>query len=132
MQGDAWSLFTIGSSSGLVTLQRDVDSLDLSVGLYQLTVVATDDGDTPLSGSTQLRLRVLNCTARQFYFASTYNYLEIEEGSNQFLSPTPTALPEIQVIGNPLASSFSPDYLDNPFMRVTHVCWHLITTDSIW
>ena len=122
------------SGSGLVTLQRDVDSLDLSVGLYQLTVVATDDGDTPLSGTTQLRLRVLNCTARQFYFASTYNYLEIEEGSSQFLTPTPVALPEIKVIGNALAASFSPDYPDNPFMSITNVRWFLrslVTIDSM-
>ncbi len=107
LQGDIWGLFSL-NASGLLSLARDISEADL--GTYTVTMTAEDNGATPLSGSTEVKLRVVNQT---LYFNDPYNYVEIFEGSNSFIGGG--ANKPIPVTGNPTAAIFSPTYQDNPF-----------------
>ena len=88
--------------------------MDVGVGLYQLVVMATDNGDTPLSGSAGLILRVLNCTEHTSNFVTNYFYFEIDEGSDRFRNSSSAQV--MLDLTFPLDSaSFAPDYTENPF-----------------
>ncbi len=113
-QGDVWGLFTI-DNHGLITLMRDVNDQDLG-RTYTVTLTATDSGTPSLSDSTQVQLRVINCTMTQFYFQQPYNYLEINEGSSIFVGAS--ANPQIFLgEGTPTspAAIISPNFANNPF-----------------
>lgn len=89
---------------------------------YTLTLTATDNGETQqLSGTTNIIIRVLNCTDRNNYFSMPFNYLEISEGERVFSSPSVASNIPVSVVGSPLASTFSPDYVNNPFELISVV-----------
>ena len=117
-QGDVWGLFLIDPSTGLISLQRDIGDVDVDEGMYQLVVMATDNGDTPLSGSAGLTLRVLNCTPNTITFVTNYFYFEIDEGSFQFRNGSNIIL-DLTPNSGPLA--FTPDYSENPFQLTFNV-----------
>ena len=111
---EQWALFAVNSTTGLISLSRDVDDLDVINERHEFNIIATDDGDTSLSGSARVVIRVLNCTERQFTFSESYFYFEIREGETQFtdgrtgqvIGPTPA----------PETAAFYPvDFPQNPF-----------------
>lgn len=77
-------------------------------------VTATDNGDTPLSGSARVVVRVLNCTEREFFYSMPHFYFEMRENGNQFTDGRTG-----QVIGasfSPDVAEFYPmDFPQNPF-----------------
>ena len=115
MQNEIWALSTVDRSTGLISLNRDIDDLDVSVARYEFTIVATDGGDTPLSGSATIVIRVLNCTQQEFVYSTPYFYFEIREGTNSFTDGRTG-----QVIGparSPERATFYPvDFPGNPFI----------------
>ena len=111
---EQWALFIVNSTTGLISLSRNVNDLDVISGRHEFNIVATDDGDTSLSGSARVVIRVLNCTERQFTYSDPYFYFEIREGETQFtdgrtgqvIGPTPA----------PETAAFYPvDFPQNPF-----------------
>ncbi len=108
------SLFVV-SAHGLISLARDVNDQDVG-GTFIVTLTATDNGAVPLSDSTQVQLRVVNCSMTEFYFQRPYNFLSINEGSNNFIGATTNAR---IILGEGMATSpaavFSPNYANNPF-----------------
>lgn len=111
---EQWALFTVNSTTGLISLSRNIDDRDVINGRHEFSIIATDDGDTSLSGSARVIIRVLNCTERQFTFSDPYFYFEIREGETQFtdgrtgqvIGPTPA----------PETAAFYPvDFPQNPF-----------------
>ena len=111
---EQWALFAVNSTTGLISLSRDVDDHDVINERHEFNIIATDDGDTSLSGSARVVVRVLNCTERQFTFSEPYFYFEIREGETQFtdgrtgqvIGPTPA----------PETATFYPvDFPQNPF-----------------
>lgn len=81
-------------------MRRDIDNLDVSIARYEFMITATDSGDTPLSGSARVVIRVLNCTEREFFYSTPYFYFEMRENGNQFTDGR---------TGQVIAASFSPD-----------------------
>ena len=118
-----WGLFLVDSASGLISLRRDVDDLDVTNEQHEFTIIATDSGDTPLSGSATVVVRVLNCTDQEFYYNSPYHYFEINEGSTQFLNGQTGQV--LQSSQPPQDAVFYPvDFPQNPFdidLRVSKV-----------
>lgn len=113
---ERWALFEVNSTTGLISLIRDIDDLDVTNQRHEFNIIATDSGDTSLSGSATVVIRVLNCTEQQFYYDSPYFYFEIREGETQFTDGRSG-----QVIGpnppvTPTAADFYPvDFPQNPF-----------------
>ena len=109
-----WGLADVNRTSGLISLRGDVDDLDVSVARYEFMITATDSGDTPLSGSARVVVRVLNCTEREFFYSRPYFYFEMRENGNQFTDGRTG-----QVIGasfSPDVAEFYPvDFPQNPF-----------------
>lgn len=113
-QGDNWALFDINPSTGLVTLSRGVDFNDLVTGSFSLRVLASDGGQSALTGSAELRLRVLNCTTRGFFFLQPYNYYQINELVDTFVGGVRTLSVPI-VPTTTQGVEFYPDFPQNPF-----------------
>ena len=119
---DGSSLFSIAPSTGRVELAGNP-----AVGEYTFTVTATDSGTTPLFSSTEVTIRVLNCSANDIFFSEPFYYFEIDEGVNTFRSggssvggtsvtiSTSGPLPQAAII------SFSPNLDTNPFINVLNV-----------
>ena len=108
------SLFVV-NAHGLISLARNVSDQDVG-GTFTVTLTATDNGVSPLSDSTQVQLRVVNCSMTEFYFRQPYNFLSINEDSNNFIGGSTNA----QIfLGEGMATSpaavFSPNYANNPF-----------------
>ena len=95
-----WGLTDVNRTTGLISLRRDIDDLDVNVARYEFMITATDSGDTPLSGSARVVVRVLNCTEREFFYSTPYFYFEMRENGNQFTDGR---------TGQVIAASFSPD-----------------------
>ena len=114
MQNEVWGLTDVNRTTGLISLRRDINELDVSTARYEFMITATDSGDTPLSGSARVVVRVLNCTEREFFYSSPYFYFEMRENGNQFTDGR---------TGQVIAASFSPDmaefypadFPENPF-----------------
>ena len=79
------------------------------------TVVATDSGDPPLSGTAEVIVRVLNSSQQQLRFRTSYIYGEIVENTRTFQSGSGVLVLNIAVgAGTPF--SFAPNYTTNPFV----------------
>ena len=111
------SLFSVDSSNGRISLAREATAGD--IGSHVFTIVAADGGDTPLSGSTTVTIRLLNCSQQDFYFLMPFHYLEINEGVNRFTDNTETVSVDISRI--PQRVQFFPEYAANPFTNTLHV-----------
>ena len=123
MQNEMWGLFAVNSSRGLIALRRDIDDLDVANQRHEFTIIAVDTGDTPLSGSATVVVRVLNCTELDFYYSNPYHYFEINEGSTQFLNGQTGQV--IQSSLPPQDAGFYPvDFPQNPFDIDLRVCNH--------
>ena len=114
-QGQTVSLFSINTSSGQISLDRPVTLADISTVTF--TVVATDSGDPPLSGTADVIVRVLNSSQQQLRFRTSYIYGEIVENTRTFQSGSGVLVLNIAVgAGTPF--SFAPNYTTNPFVLV--------------
>lgn len=111
------SLFSLNPSTGRISTARAAVAAD--IGSYDFTIVATDGGDTPLSGSTTVTIRVLNCSEHNFYFTFPFRYLEINEGSDRFTDNSASVTVAISSV--PQQVVFSPDYPSNPFTNTLNV-----------
>lgn len=103
------SLFSINTSNGQISLDRPVTLADITTATF--TVVATDSGDPPLSGSADVIVRVLNSSEQQLRFGTSYTYDEILENTRGFF-----VLPI--AVGASTSFSFAPNYTTNPFVLV--------------
>lgn len=116
------SLFLVDSSSGRISLAREAIADD--IGSHEFTIVAADGGDTPLSGSTSVTIRLLNCSQQDFYFLIPFHYLEINERTERFTDNSVSVLVAIsrtaQLVG------FFPDYAANPFTNLLNVSKNFI------
>ena len=114
LQNEVWELTIVDNTTGLISLDRDINDLDVSVGQYEFIIVATDSGARPLSGSATVVIRVLNCTEQEFVYSSPYFYFEIREGVNAFTDGRTG-----QVLGparSPESATFYPGEIPgNPF-----------------
>lgn len=112
--------FSINEPTGRISVNSPLSSNE--IGLHSFTIVATDMGDTPLSGSAEVEIRVLNCSEHDFYFLSPFHYFEIDEGENRFADNRFSLA--ILLSGTPSTVSFIPDPGTNPFTNVLNVSQH--------
>ncbi len=109
-------LFMVNASSGLVSLA----TLASEVAEYTLTIVATDNGDSPLSGTAEIVVRIVNCTETNFYFSSPYTYVEITERTDVLTDGRGSI--NIPVVGRASSAGFIPANVEtNPFTNNLNV-----------
>lgn len=122
MQNERWALAVVNSSTGLISLNRNIDDLDVSIARYEFTIVATDNGDTPLSGSATVVIRVVNCTEQDFIYPSPYLYYEIRENEPRFADGSSTQNLAFTSTVSPTEVAFYPvDFPGNPFLISNNV-----------
>ena len=114
------SLFAINASTGRVWLAQEPTSAD--VESHTFTIVAQDMGDTPLSSSAQVMIRILNCTEQTFYFTTPFHYLEIVEGGSRFTDGSGSVAIDLSNFAQSV--DFMPALPTNPFSRVLNVRCH--------
>lgn len=123
------SLFTVDVRTGRISLAETPSVADIE--RHIVTVIAEDSGDTPLSGSAMVAIRILNCTEQDFYFTTPFRYLEIEEGENSFTDGS--GFLEIELSRVAQVVVFSPlDLPSNPFTNILNVRAHLDLPPPPW
>ena len=134
-QRQTMSLFSINMSSGQISLDRPVTLADISTVTF--TVVATDSGDPPLSGTADVIVRVLNSSEQDLRFSTSYIYGEIVENTRTFQSGSGVLVLTIAVESS-TSFSFTPNYTTNPFalvpgntVRNVFVHGHLVCTSRV-
>ena len=113
LQGEIWSLFSINTSTGQISLDRPIMPADVAMAMYTFTVVAADSGPTPLTSSANVIVRVLNSTEYPFRFTTSYFYDQIRENSRTFSAGTSSL--RLDVTPAPAMTDFFADYAENPF-----------------
>ena len=116
---NAPSFLTVDPVNGRISVTQTVVAADID--MYDMEILATDRGDSPLSGSTTVTIRVLNCSEHDFYFTSPFRYLEIREGLSTFTTGVATVTLPLSRHGAQLQAEFVPDYPANPFVNTLQV-----------
>lgn len=71
-------------TTGVISLIRDIVESD--IGTFEFYIRATDGGDTPLSSSAEVSIRIANCTEDNFVFTMPYYFVEVDEGDSVVVS----------------------------------------------
>ena len=114
---DSSSLLTVDPTNGRISFAQSLSSTDIQT--HTATIVAEDSGATPLSGSAQVAIRVLNCTEQEFYFISPFNYFTIEEEENLFVGGSSSLEIGISLVAQDV--SFDQNPVTNPFTNILNV-----------
>lgn len=110
-------LFTIDRANGRVSLASS--AADADVGRYTFTILAVDSGASPLTGTAEVLIQVLNCSDIPFYFESPFQYFMINEGTNVFVDSSVSQQIRISQAAN--SAFFFPDINTNPFANILNV-----------
>lgn len=117
---DSDSLLTVNPTNGRVSFAESLSSSDIRT--HTATIVAEDGGATPLSGSSQVEIRVLNCSEQEFYFISPFHYFTIEEERDLFVGGSSSLEIDISLVAQVV--SFYMDPATNPFSNILNVSYH--------
>jgi len=107
------NLFSVVPETGLITLAADTSMTD--IGSHDLTLQASDNGQTRLTGSTSVLIRIRNCSISHapLYFLQPYHFFSIREASNIFSNGNLNQLLPISRTASDV--TFAPDISVNPF-----------------
>ena len=113
------ALFSVQADTGLVSLASGATTAD--IGSHDLTIIAADGGQTSLTSSASIVIRIRNCSSlpAPIYFLQPYHFFSIVEESITFSNGNLDQ--SLQTSITPTSASFAPDISVNPFTNILNV-----------